>query len=226
MNCCITLTWNNDWWILLFDFNVFVSSFGNSLYLDISHFYSNVTQIVFIIYFYHLTIDNDESVSSNIRVKFYLKYMVLWKCGGILLITVSPKTMENTNGHYYYCFYGCQYHLYFYLFLFLIMVFIFIKLLLFIFLFISSLLLSLSLLLFLLLILFLSQFTLSWLLIFCSYYYSCYYYHQGYCFCYYFYGCYFYSHHHYYLQLRHLYCYYYIVILINGFLLFSSRLLF
>ena len=54
----------------------------------------------FIIYFYHLTLDNDESVSSNIRIKFHLKYMVLENYGSILLTIVLPKSMENTNGRY------------------------------------------------------------------------------------------------------------------------------
>ena len=37
----------------------------------------------------HLTLDNGKSALSNIQVKSYLKYMVLWIYDGILLIIIT-----------------------------------------------------------------------------------------------------------------------------------------
>ena len=100
-------------WIAATLWHVILNSlfWWNSFSLHISHIDSNVTKIAFIIYFHHLTFDNGENVSLNMRVKFYLNNMALWKYVGISLIIVSTKTIEDTNGyHYYYYYYYCHYY--------------------------------------------------------------------------------------------------------------------
>ena len=51
--------------------------------------------------FCHLTLDNDENVSSNERVHFYLKYIGLWKYVGILLILLLLLLLLSLLLSYY-----------------------------------------------------------------------------------------------------------------------------
>ena len=87
----------------MFLLSSFLHFFGFSFVLfclfGILVFYSNVAWTDFIIYFYHVTLDSDESVSPNIQGNFYLKDVVLWKiwCGFIDIHVNGKAGRINLN---------------------------------------------------------------------------------------------------------------------------------